>query len=104
MKKPDAVTTHYNGEIPSKMRRLDVRDLYMVGQATEEKLRRMGIFTIGNLANTEIEFPKYNFKSRCKVLWCFANGIECYLWRLFMVTSSIVGQIYRQHCHYLPPD
>ena len=48
----------------------------MVGQATEAKLKRMGIYTIGDLANTEIEFLKYKFKSWGEVLWCFANGIE----------------------------
>jgi DNA polymerase-4 len=76
LKKPDAVTTLFTDEIPSKMWKLDVRDLYMVGQATEAKLTRMGIFTIGDLARTEIEFLKYKFKSWGEVLWCFANGIE----------------------------
>jgi DNA polymerase-4 len=76
LKKPDAVTTLFRDEIPSKMWGLDVRDLYMVGQATEAKLKRMGIFTIGDLANTEIEFLKYKFKSWGEVLWCYANGIE----------------------------
>ncbi len=76
LKKPDAVTTLFKDEIPSKMWGLGVRDLYMVGQATEAKLQRMGIFTIGDLANTEIEFLKYKFKSWGEVLWCYANGIE----------------------------
>lgn len=76
LKKPDAVTTLFKDEIPTKMWGLDVRDLYMVGQATEAKLKRMGIYTIGDLANTEIEFLKYKFKSWGEVLWCFANGIE----------------------------
>lgn len=76
LKKPDAVTTLFKDEIPTKMWGLDVRDLYMVGQATEAKLKRMGIYTIGDLANTEIEFLKCKFKSWGEVLWCFANGIE----------------------------
>ncbi|HPP35910.1 MAG TPA: DNA polymerase IV [Clostridiales bacterium] len=76
LKKPDAVTTLFKDEIPSKMWGLGVRDLYMVGQATEAKLKRMGICTIGDLANTEIELLKYIFKSWGEVLWCYANGIE----------------------------
>lgn len=76
LKKPDAVTTLYTEEIPSKMWKLPVRDLYMVGEATEKKLLKMGIYTIGDLANTEVEFLKYKLKSWGEVLWCFANGIE----------------------------
>jgi DNA polymerase IV len=76
MKKPDEVTTLFKDEIPSKMWKLDVRDLYMVGQATERKLKQLGIFTIGDLAKTEIEFLRYKFKSWGDVLWNFANGIE----------------------------
>lgn len=76
LKKPDAVTTLYKHEIPEKMWKLPVRDLYMVGEATEKKLMEMGIYTIGELAGTDIEFLKYRFKSWGEVLWCYANGIE----------------------------
>lgn len=79
LKKPDAVTTLFTDEIPSKMWTLNVRDLYMVGQATESKLTKMGIYTIGDLAKTEIEFLKYKFKSWGEVLWNYANGIEASL-------------------------
>lgn len=76
LKKPDAVTTLYREEIPFKMWKLNVRDLYMVGAATEAKLMKMGIYTIGDLANTEVEYLRYKFKSWGEVLWCYANGIE----------------------------
>lgn len=76
LKKPDAVTTLYKDEMPDKMWKLNVRDLYMVGEATEKKLMKMGIYTIGDLANIDIEFLKYKFKSWGEVLWCYANGIE----------------------------
>ncbi len=76
LKKPDAVTTLFADEIPVKMWTLDVRDLYMVGRATEAKLMKMGIYTIGDLARTELAFLKYVFKSWGEVLWNYANGIE----------------------------
>jgi len=76
LKKPDAVTTLYREEIPYKMWNLKVRDLYLVGAATEAKLMKMGIYTIGDLANTDIEYLRYKFKSWGDLLWCYANGID----------------------------
>lgn len=76
MKKPDAVTTLFPEEIAEKMWPLPVEDLYMVGKATSFKLRKMGINTIGALANCELGILKYKFKSWGKLLWNYANGIE----------------------------
>ncbi|MDP4093409.1 MAG: DNA polymerase IV [Bacillota bacterium] len=76
LKKPDAVTTLYRDEIEEKMWVLPVRDLYMVGAATEKKLAKMGIYSIGDLANSEVEFLKDKLMSWGEVIWCFANGIE----------------------------
>jgi len=76
LKKPDAVSTLFPEEIPEKMWPLPVEDLYMVGSATSFKLRKMGIDTIGALANCELEILKYKFKSWGKLLWDYANGIE----------------------------
>ena len=77
LKKPDAVSTIYHNEIQSKMWPLPIRDLYMVGRATEKKLISMGITTIGDLANMDIEFVKYKLKPAWgTMLWNFSNGIE----------------------------
>ncbi|HHU79363.1 MAG: DNA polymerase Y family protein [Caldicoprobacterales bacterium] len=76
LKKPDAVSTLFPPEIPGKMWPLPVEDLYMVGRATSLKLRKMGIGTIGSLANCDLELLKYKFKSWGKLLWDYANGIE----------------------------
>ncbi|HHU49374.1 MAG TPA: DNA polymerase IV [Clostridiales bacterium] len=75
-KKPDAVSTLFPWEIAEKMWPLPVEDLYMVGRATSFKLRKMGIDTIGALANCDLEILKYKFKSWGKLLWDYANGIE----------------------------
>ena len=52
-KKPDAITTMNKDEYRTKAWPLPVSDLLYVGSATKRKLQRMGILTIGQLANTE---------------------------------------------------
>ncbi|HHY82368.1 MAG TPA: DNA polymerase IV [Clostridiales bacterium] len=76
LKKPDAVSTLFPPEIPEKMWPLPVEELYMVGRATSYKLRKMGIDTIGSLANCDPELLKYKFKSWGELIWNYANGIE----------------------------
>lgn len=75
-KKPDGVATCYPTEVKEKLWPLPVRELYGVGRATEEKLLRYDIRTIGELANTPIQFLKHLFKSYGIILWEFANGRE----------------------------
>lgn len=75
-KKPDGVDTLFPSEVQTKMWPLPVRELYGVGRATEEKLHRYGISTIGEIANTPKLFLKQIFKSYGIILWEFANGIE----------------------------
>lgn len=76
LKKPDAVTTLYPKEVPKKMWCLPIEDLFMVGRATAPKLHKLGIFTIGDLANYDVEILKYKLKSHGEVIWKYANGIE----------------------------
>ena len=52
--KPDKVHTLYRREIPAKMWPLPVGDLFSVGAATAQKLRRGEIQTIGDLANADL--------------------------------------------------
>lgn len=76
LKKPDGVSTCYPDEVKVKMWPLPVRELYGVGRATEEKLLRYDIRTIGEIANTPVAFLKHLFKSYGVILWEFANGKE----------------------------
>lgn len=76
LKKPDAVTTLFPHEIAKKMWPLPVEDLFMVGRATLPKLNRMGIYTIGDLANYDVELLKYKLKSHGLMIWEFARGVE----------------------------
>lgn len=76
LKKPDVVSTLYPSEVPRKMWPLPIEDLYMVGQATAPKMHKLGIYTIGDLANYDLNILKYTFKSWGVLLWNYANGIE----------------------------
>ena len=54
--KPDKVHTLYDEEVKNKMWPLPIRDLFMVGRSTSSALEKLGIHTIGDLANTDISF------------------------------------------------
>lgn len=74
--KPDKVHTLYSSEIEEKMWPLDISDLFMAGKSSCAKLRKMGINTIGELANYDENKLYYNMKSMGKMLHEFANGID----------------------------
>ncbi|QUI25925.1 DNA polymerase IV (plasmid) [Vallitalea pronyensis] len=75
-KKPDMVHTLYPHEIEKKMWPLPVGDLFMVGMATKPKLFKLGIYTIGDLANTEKDLIHSHLKSHGLMIWHYANGID----------------------------
>lgn len=74
-KKPNLVHTLYPEEIATKMWPLPVSELFFVGRQTAKRLHGLGIFTIGDLANTDKKIIHDNFKSHGDVIWEFANGI-----------------------------
>lgn len=76
LKKPDRVNTLYPQEIQSKMWPLPVSELFMVGKSANEKLRKMNINTIGELANYSADVLLYKFKSYGKIIYEYANGID----------------------------
>lgn len=55
MKKPDAITCVSKSNFKSTAWKLDVGDLLYVGKSTKNKLNRIGIKTIGDLATFDIE-------------------------------------------------
>lgn len=75
-RKPDLVHTLYPEEISVKLWPLPVEDLFLVGRATGKKLRTMGIFTIGQLASTDLQVIRSNLKKPGEQIWRFANGID----------------------------
>lgn len=76
LQKPDRVHTLWPWEIKDKMWSLPVRDLFMVGRATETKLRRININTIGDLASSDPLHMRALLGSRGQLVWEYANGID----------------------------
>ena len=74
--KPDKVHTLFSSEVKNKMWPLDVSDLFMIGKSSSKKLKELGINTIGELANTDMDFLIRHFKSMGKMMWNYANGID----------------------------
>ncbi len=74
--KPDKVHTLFNNEIKDKMWPLKVDDLFMIGKSSSKRLHDLNIHTIGDLANTDVDFLVRHFKSMGKMMWEYANGID----------------------------
>lgn len=76
LKKPDMVHTLWPEEVPQKMWPLPVGELYMCGRATKEKLEKINIRTIGDLAKADQNHMSALLKSQGRLIWDFANGID----------------------------
>ena len=74
LEKPNKVNTLFPEEMESKMWPLPVRDLFLVGAATESKLRRLGIYTIGDLVKADVNMLKKRFGKHGETIWHVANG------------------------------
>jgi DNA polymerase-4 len=72
--KPNKVHTLFPEEMEAKMWPLPVRDLFLVGPATEKKLKLLGIYTIGDLAQADLRVLKRRFGKAGETIWHFANG------------------------------
>ena len=72
--KPNKVHTLYPHEMEEKLWPLPVRDLFMVGPATERKLHFLGIHTIGELAHADPKLLEKKLHKPGISLWHSANG------------------------------
>lgn len=76
LKKPDAVTEITPDNFRALVWVLPVEDLLFVGNATKEKLNRLGIQTIGQLARASKEFLVHNLGKWGEYLHIYANGLD----------------------------
>lgn len=76
MKKPDGLTVINHENYKDKVWPLPASDLLYVGPATNNKLRRYGIETIGQIAQSEQLFLKSFLGKWGSMLWRFANGLD----------------------------
>ena len=75
-KKPNKIHTLYEDEVKDKMWPLDVGDLYGIGKKSREKLVKLSINTIGDLANTNPDLLYKFFKNQSRSMIDSANGID----------------------------
>ena len=74
--KPNKIHTLFPEEIKTKMWTLPVGELFMAGKSSVEVLNKLGIHTIGQLANTPVNIVESHLKKHGKILWEYANGID----------------------------
>ena len=74
--KPNKVHTLYINEIQEKMWPLSINNLFMAGKSSCEKLKNIGINTIGDLAKSDKNKIIALLKTQGKMLYDFANGID----------------------------
>lgn len=76
MKKPLGITVLRKRELPDKLWPLPVREMYGIGEKTAEKLNKMKIETIGDLANRDVYELKQALGINGERLRNRANGID----------------------------
>ncbi|MBQ3115461.1 MAG: DNA polymerase IV [Clostridia bacterium] len=76
MKKPDAITIINQENFKDLVWKLPIEDLLYVGRATKNKLNKIGVHTIGELACTDKSVLKSLLGVWGKTLYCYANGLD----------------------------
>lgn len=76
LKKPDATTIIMQDDVNTKVWPLDISNLMYVGKVTEQKLRRLNINTIGEIAAMDQTFLVNYLGKLGKTLSDYARGID----------------------------
>ncbi len=75
-RKPNAITRIERDNYKEIVFPLPVKDLFYVGPRTTEKLRTVGIHTIGQLAEAPVDFLVQRLGKMGGILHAFANGLD----------------------------
>lgn len=75
-KKPDATTVISRQNFREILWSLPARELFGVGRATAEKLSKLGIKTIGEIASSDKKYLTSVFGKQGRIMWEYANGID----------------------------
>lgn len=88
-KKPDAITYIGKDNYKKIVWDLPAEDLLYVGKSTKAKLNKLGIFTIGQIANCPINILRSNLGKWGDILHTFANGNDKSAVALYNQQSSV---------------
>lgn len=83
LKKPQGISELWKEDIKAKLWPLPVKEMYGIGKQTAEKLAKIGIFNIGDIANYNKNLLIKHFGKYGSELYNLSNGID---------TSSVCGQ------------
>ena len=89
MKKPDAITVISSSNFKQKIWNLPADSMICIGKATIKKLNKYNIFTIGDVANTDINFLTKKLGKWGLYLYNFANGLDDSIVKNSFSTSKI---------------
>ncbi len=73
--KPFGISFLLEKDIPEKLWPLPIKEMHMVGEATEKIMKSLDINTIGDLAKADVNAVISSIGKRGYVLWNWANGI-----------------------------
>jgi len=76
LRKPDAITLITRGNFKDRIWGLPANNLLYVGRATDKKLEKLNIKTIGDVAKADVTFLEKYFGVMGRRLWEFANGLD----------------------------
>ena len=74
--KPDGLTIIDHQDVAAVIWPLPVRELFGIGPRHEQHLRRLNIFTIGDLARYPVDVLKRKFGVTGEDMWLSANGVD----------------------------
>lgn len=72
--KPNKIHTLFKREIPNKLWNLPIEDMFLLGNKTAVKLKKLGIDTVYKLAHANLDILKMHLKSQGEELYNFAWG------------------------------
>lgn len=76
MKKPLGITELWKADVPAKLWPLPVRAMHGIGEKTHDKLNRLNIYTIGDLAQADLSLLVKSLGDNAAALHQKANGLD----------------------------
>lgn len=76
LRKPDYTTVITKENYKELVWPLKANEMIYIGKSSYEQLKIYGLYTIGDIANKDINFLKERFGKWGEMIWVFANGLD----------------------------